>query len=265
MIKKIAFVTFVYPGVEKYLKQFIKSLNNQTDIQFDLIVHNDGCENIRNFLKSKYFPIVIVNSNEKNLFDIRLWTFNFCLTNEYSHVILGDSDDFFEANRVAVIKRLLNQYEIVINDISLVNASEEVYENRVFSRRIYNNSIITFNHIEKYNFIGFTNSAFCLNVLKLLDGNKTQSKIVDWYFYSILLLKGKKAIFTTETVSYYRQHEKNIAGLRYKNDIMNNNMKNSLKEIHRIHKDSLKNLISNYSNNIINTSQKYSLKFWWEK
>ena len=39
---------------------------------------------------------------------------------------------------------------------------------------------------------------------------------VDWYFFKRLLEKGLKAIFTNETITYYRQHEKNTIGLSIK-------------------------------------------------
>lgn len=37
---------------------------------------------------------------------------------------------------------------------------------------------------------------------------------VDWYFFTLLLLKNKIAIFTNETVTYYRQHSQNLVGLK---------------------------------------------------
>jgi len=39
---KTAFFTVVYPGIEKYFKDFASSLCRQTDKNFDLIIFNEN-------------------------------------------------------------------------------------------------------------------------------------------------------------------------------------------------------------------------------
>jgi len=265
MSNRYAFVTFIYPGIEKYFSYFIESLYKQSDTDFDLIVHNDGVEDVGKYFNSPSFPVKIVESGKKDLFGMRIWTFDYCLKNGYTHLILGDSDDYFASNRIEVNKELLIKYDIVVNDISLVNSDGVIYETRVFSRRIYHNSLISFADIADYNFIGFTNSAFSIEALKFFNACSTNSKVVDWFFFSILLLKGKSMIFTTDTVSFYRQHESNIAGLRYFNEDLDIEKQEILNNIKRVHNASIakfknQNIESTYDmSNIIK-----KIKFWWE-
>ena len=266
MSNRYAFVTFIYPSVEEYISYFIESLNNQTDINFELVVHNDGVEGIEKYFDSCSFPVKIVESRKEELFGIRIWTFNYCLNNGYSHLILGDSDDFFSSNRIEVSKELLMKYDMVVNDVTLVNSEGVIYESRVFSRRIYHNSLICYENIADYNFIGFSNSAFSIEVIKLITDCSTNSKVVDWFFFTILLLKGKSMIFSTDTVTYYRQHEGNIAGLRYFDEKLDIKKQEIVNKIIRDHDASVakfkyKNLGCAYGSSV---SLK-KIKFWWEK
>ena len=57
-----------------------------------------------------------------------------------------------------------------------------------------------------------SNSAIKLGKLKEIEFNK-ELVAVDWYFFSTLLIKGYKAVFTNETETFYRQHDENIIGI----------------------------------------------------
>jgi hypothetical protein len=265
MSNRCAFVTFVYPGFQDYISSFIDSLNNQSDLEFDLVVHNDGVDDIYKYFDSCRFPVQIISSKLTSLFEIRFWTFNYCSNNGYTHLILGDSDDRFELNRVKVNKDLLLEYDIVVNDVSIIDTNNFVYETRVFSRRLFHNSAITFDSIRDFNFMGFTNTAFSTDILKSFEDCTTKSKVVDWFFFSILLLKGKTAIFSTDTVSYYRQHKENIAGLRLFSESLDNKSLAFFNEVRRMHYESLLILQSEIQNqnNLINR-QSMKFKFWWE-
>jgi len=43
---KIAVITCVYPSAAAFLEQFYNSLQNQTDLDFDLLIANDGLSNL---------------------------------------------------------------------------------------------------------------------------------------------------------------------------------------------------------------------------
>jgi hypothetical protein len=262
---RFAFVTFTYPGIERFIPIFIESLKNQTDVMFDLIVHNDGLEDVGKYFSSCSFPIKIVESGKIDLFGMRIWTFNYCLNSGYTHLILGDSDDYFASNRVEVYRQLFKKYDMIVNDVSLVNLNGKIYESRVFSRRLYHHSTISYENIKDYNFIGFTNSGFSTEVLKEIDDYRTNLKIADWFFFSVLLFTGKSMVFSTDTVSFYRQHNGNIARLRYFNEDLDGKGLEYLREVKHYHYTALDNwkskMVGQVGNNI---KHQRLMKFWWE-
>ena len=262
---KCAFVTFIYPGVESYLSRFVVSLNNQVDKEFELVVHNDGVSDVNKYFTNCLFTVHIVTSGSSNFLENRLWTFNHCKKIGFTHLILGDSDDYFEFNRVSINKKMLEDYNIVVNDISLVDCFGFVFEERVFSRRIYSQSHINFNSIKEYNFIGFTNSAFSIEVLKDIPSLSSNIKVVDWLFFSILLLNGNSAIFTSESVSFYCQHKENITELRYMNTDLAEDKKKFFQNVRKMHFELLNEVYMDKSKfNLSSDLNKKEIIFWWE-
>ena len=71
--------------------------------------------------------------------------------------------------------------------------------------------------IKDKNIFGMTNTAIKLeNICKVTFDDKIVA--VDWFFFKKILKKGLKAVFTNETVSFYRQHENNSVGLCSENN-----------------------------------------------
>lgn len=212
MNKKIAFLTTIFPMERKYLLDFLNSLQNQTFKNFDLIIVNDGYDDLAELLVSyKNIKTIVLAYNgtpAKN----REFGINYCLEQKYDILIFGDSDDYFENNRVEKSIEFLKDNDIVVNDLSLFDESE-IYEDKYISNRVKNRSKIDLEFIKNKNVFGLSNTA-----LKLKDIDKIELPsdlvAVDWYFFTLLLLKNKVAIFTNETVTYYRQHAENLVGLK---------------------------------------------------
>jgi glycosyltransferase involved in cell wall biosynthesis len=215
--KKIAFLTTIFPIKKKYIYEFFDSLKNQTYTNFDLIIVNDNYKNFAE-IKLKYAPylnIIEIKGDEtpaKN----REKGINYCIDKGYEILIFGDIDDYFGSNRVEKSIEMLKNYDITINDVTLFDDKKGIYEEKYFSNRIKNNSIIDFEFIKDKNIFGFTNTAINLYKVENVVFNKDM-KIVDWYFFKKLLKKGLKAIFINENVTFYRQYENNLIGLKKKN------------------------------------------------
>lgn len=211
-MSKVAFLTTIFPMPEYYLYDFFDSLENQTYKEFEIVVVNDGYEDISK-LKEKYSNLKILeipysSSIAKN----REHGINYIIENGYDILIFGDSDDYFEANRIQKSLELLKDYDIVINDLSLFD-KKGVYDAKYFSNRLKNLTQIEFEFIRDKNIFGLSNTS-----IKLDKVNKVffleDLIAVDWYLFSMFLLKGKIAVFTNETVTYYRQYSQNIVGLK---------------------------------------------------
>lgn len=216
-MKKVAFLTTIFPMHEKYLYDFFDSLQDQTYKNFDVIIVNDGYNNFEKF-KNKYKDLYIIelkhsNTPAKN----REYGINYCIENNYDILIFGDSDDYFGKNRVEKSLELLSSNDIVVNDLSLFD-DNGVYEEKYISNRIENLSIIDLEFIKDKNIFGMTNTAIKLSNLEIVTF-ESNMVAVDWFLYKNLLKQGMKAIFTNEAVSYYRQYENNTVGLSFKDKI----------------------------------------------
>jgi len=196
----------------QYLFDFFNSLINQTYKKFDVIVVNDGYKDFEkiktiyaqnlNIIELKYSSTPAKN---------REYGINYCIDNKYDILIFGDSDDYFKNNRIEKSLEILNDADIAVNDLSLFNENG-VYEEKYLSHRLNNLDVVNFEFITNKNIFGMSNTAVKLkNISKVTFDNKIIA--VDWYFFKILLKQGLKAIFTSETVSFYRQYENNIVGL----------------------------------------------------
>lgn len=218
-----AFLTTIYPVDKLYISDFFESLVKQTNNSFDIIIINDGFGSIDKIVKTysslNIIEVPAANSIAKN----RELLIKYAIDCGYHYAIFGDIDDYFDARRVEVLKSLLKDNDIVINDLntfsnrdmSNVNRINEVkITKKIFSTRVKNLSIIKLDFILEKNIFGLSNTAIKLTGLTSEDISFPPPLIaVDWYFFSHLLLKNKRAIFTNDTVSYYRQHDENTAGI----------------------------------------------------
>ena len=207
---RVAFLTIIFPMKNSFLFDFFDSLSNQTYKNFDIIVINDGYENFEK-IKLNYQLNIIEVKYSSTIAKNREFGINWCKKNGYDIIVFGDSDDYFANNRVEVSLKLLQKYNVVVNDVTLFNENRIIIE-KYFSKRLSNYFKFSFNFIKDKNVCGFTNSAVNLAIMDEIKFDK-HLKIVDWYFYKNLLKK-TKAIFTNDTVTYYRQHNSNLLGLK---------------------------------------------------
>lgn len=207
MSNRVAVFTVFHPAVAPFLEQFKKSLLEQTCKDFDLLVVNDGLgEKYLSGLEGVILPSggAIAKNREIGL--------NYLVDNGYEMVVFADADDFFSANRVEVACRLLKEYDLVINDLTLVNVSGNDLKKDVLLSRLPKFFTFGFEAIVDFNFCGMSNAAMRLSPeLGKIDIPETLS-VIDWYFFTKYLLRGKTGIFTDEAATYYRQHGDNMVG-----------------------------------------------------
>jgi glycosyltransferase involved in cell wall biosynthesis len=211
-LNKISLLTTIFPMDIEYLYAFFDSLKNQTYKNFDVIVINDGYSNFQKIKKLYTQTLNIIelkysNTPAKN----REYGINYCIDRKYDIVIFGDSDDYFKNNRIEKSLEILKQADIAVNDLSLFDKNG-IYEEKYLSHRIDNLDVVDFEFITNKNIFGMSNTAIKLfGISKVTFDNKIVA--VDWFFFKKLLKQGLKAIFTNETVTYYRQYKNNIVGL----------------------------------------------------
>lgn len=210
---KVAFLTTLFPIKHEYLESFMLSLSSQSRSDFDLIIVNDGFDDFDG-LKRRHPHIRFIELASAPSFAAnRAALLSYVIAHDYDYAIFGDVDDYFKSDRVEVVTALLDEFDIVVNDVSTFGDQGIFYEN-YFSNRLTDRQEIGIEHIITKNVFGFSNTAINLTKTIEMPAEITADLIaVDWYVFSCLLLQEKKAVFTNETCTYYRQHEGNCIGL----------------------------------------------------
>lgn len=204
---KVAFFTVVYPGVEKYLPEFLSSLENQSYKNFDLIIINDGMDNYT-------FPSTSINTEvidyTNSISKIREFGINLLHQKGYHFIVFGDSDDCFDSKRIELSLKLLDQNDVVVND--LVSYDGDKTSKLLFSKHLSNNQLLDNYFIKDKNVFGLSNTAIKMEKFSVISLAETLIA-ADWNIFTQLLHQKFQAIFTNDTFTNYRQHENNTIGL----------------------------------------------------
>ncbi|MEW5767136.1 MAG: glycosyltransferase [bacterium] len=209
---RVAVLGVVFSGIEKFIDEYLSSLEKQTYKDFDLILINDGFAGLDEF-KAKYRLNIREIRYEDTPAKIREFAINYIKHKGYEYIIFTDSDDFFSENRVEKSIELLRYYHIVANDLTPVSEKGEVLNSLYLSNRIDNRSEIRFDFISDKNIFGFSNTSLRWECLREGVGFDKDLIAVDWYLFSTLLKKGCRAVFTNEAVTFYRIYQDNVVGL----------------------------------------------------
>lgn len=271
MNSRIAFLTTIFPMESEYISDFFSSLEEQTYTEFDVVVVNDGYLEFER-ISERYRGLNIIelkysDTPAKN----REYGINYVKNNKYEILIFGDSDDYFSSNRVQVTINKLASCDILVNDFTLFNKAG-MLNSFYISKRIENNNEIDLEYVKDKNIFGMTNTAVNVNVLRNVDFDG-DLVAVDWYFFSILLSHGKKAIFTNEAVTYYRQYSGNTVGIGIvSNKSIANEIEVKLKHYQLMRKENCyfenlyKDIIAMRNSPDLRrlTDQNRQNLFWWE-
>lgn len=202
--------TVVHKVIEEYVIPAFISLANQTNQQFDIVCiwesnNNDLLQKLYDIFEKRLF---VFPSKDTNIAKNRENGLSLIKIAGYKNIILADADDIFDKNRIEVSLDYLKKYDILINDINLFgNQNIENY----LSYRLKNHQTISYNDIIDYNFMGFSNTAFRSNILSNLQFDE-RLKVIDWFFYSLVLNRGFTAIYSNDTYTQYRIWGKNLLG-----------------------------------------------------
>ena len=120
---KVAFFSVIFPGVKKFIYDYLLSLSQQSFKGFDIILVNDGCPSFEQ-IKSEFTDLNIIEIlSSSSIIKNRERGISWMKKEGYEHIIFGDADDYFSLNRVEVCLNLLDNNEIVFNDLTTFNES----------------------------------------------------------------------------------------------------------------------------------------------
>lgn len=210
---KISIIIPVY-NVEKYLTEMLDSIYNQTFLQFEIIIVNDGStdkseEIILKYCK-KYNNIVYLKQNNLGVSEAR----NLAIKKiKGKYTLFLDSDDYIKNN---MLEKLYNAIESNNADIAICGF-KRIYENKnkeetvlfnVDKNKIYNNSEIV-DKMLTAEIRGFLwNKLFLTkNVIKYNMHFEKGRYIQDWAPVFKQVINAEKIVFVNEPLYYYRQRE----------------------------------------------------------
>jgi glycosyltransferase involved in cell wall biosynthesis len=271
---KFAFGTVIFPKVLKFFPEFIQSLCNQTDKNFHLFIVNDGCKNKQIGISGLEYTILPPG---KTIAQNREILINEVYNQKYDWIIFGDSDDYFDNNRIEIIREFTKDYDLISNEI-VPFAGLKVYEPQ-FLKVLGDFSEIDLTFIRDKNLFGLSNVA-CRTKYMINITIPSEIIAIDWYLFTKAIQSGAKACFTAKTKTYYRQWDNNIIGVdkrtieqiktgvkakyfHYKNMVISD----PWFESELVWLQSLYNQIDNISfNNYIQKVKKTKedFTFWWE-
>ena len=210
-------VSFLYPELKPYLAEYFDSLMDQNDQAYDLLFFNDGFLELEKELKplrDKGLTIQIVGLTGTPT-EIRFQALKYLLTTTYSNILFQDADDLMTLDRIAVCKKFLSDFPLVVCDLDLINQQSKLIKEKVWSDRLEDSFEFDHQFIQNWNIVGFGNIALRRELIDVgIQDFKKSVRVADWFFfYQILYLSKAKGIFTNQARILYRQHDRNMVGL----------------------------------------------------
>jgi len=202
----------IFPGNLQYFPSFLRSLENQTNKDFMLILFNDGVVDVEKYLHDTSLLFESYDVSGVTPFEIRLIGLQKILSFGAEYVVFADTDDLLSPERLDLSIKYLNKYPFVCNDISLMASDETMIKESYWSKRISNCTEFDINYIKNYNIIGLGNSAMqCRLLPSMLEKLKGYKSGNDWLFFSAAG-KNLNAVFLSICTTSYRQHTDNLIG-----------------------------------------------------
>jgi hypothetical protein len=207
-IKTLALYTTIYPGVEKFLGDWYRSLQEQTDQDFRLWIGLDllDSEAAAEAMGGRPEAIWISGVSGDTPAQIRQRAFA-QIVEQHDGVVLVDSDDVLHPSRVAAARVALQTSELVGCALRLVN-QEGKDMGMTFSLPTQTNPQDV---LPRNNVFGLSNTAFRSDLLRKCMPIPPNIAMVDWFLATKAWLYGAKLDFDETVRMDYRQHGANMA------------------------------------------------------
>lgn len=211
---KVVVGTVIYRNAWNWHQDFLNSLIEQTDNEFDLLVVNDGLGEVdlKCFAeKCHKLQIDIIKGNEDaSISENRIRLLAEAKNRKYDLLIWADFDDWFSKDRIEYMKNLYHaDICIYYHNLRIDHGFKALFS----SLPPYIDKI---DELLEKNFLGLSNTAVNLNLIEpdlITSLENVQTNIFDWYFFSRLLLEEKKGIQVPVAYTCYRQQENQLAGI----------------------------------------------------
>jgi len=214
-MQRIAVYTTVYPGVEEYLPDWHRSLEAQTDLDFQLFIGLDKTDagQIEAVIGTQLDAIWVRPESGDSPSQIRQRSLA-QIVKDFDEVVLVDSDDVLDPSRVASARASLKTCELAACALRLVDQHRrDLRTTLTLSEQAAADNILPRNNV-----FGFSNSAYRSELLGRCLPIPADVALVDWFLATKAWLMGAKLEFDSIARMEYRQHGANMAPIRFPYD-----------------------------------------------
>jgi hypothetical protein len=204
----LAVYTTIYPGVEKYLADWFRSVCGQTDHDFQLWVGLDttSVESAKYAMGGELDAIWVSGQVGDTPATIRQRALS-RIVEDHDAVVLVDSDDILHSSRIATARAMLRENDLVGCALRLVDEEGSSMD-------------VTFtlppntapeDVFPRNNVFGLSNTALRSNALRRCLPIPAEAILVDWFLSTRAWLLGARLAFGAKVEMDYRQHRANTA------------------------------------------------------
>ncbi len=203
---KTAVYTTFYPSMFKYADDFLNSVAEQNDSEFDLWISLDGLEPKQIKLPNNLSPNYQQIKQAKNPIEMRKLALSE-IAKDYDAIVLVDSDDILYPNRVKAAKMSLGNYDVYACSLDLI-AEDGKALGLEFRTQNQENWL---EFLTDKNVFGFSNTAYRTNILKEIIDIPCQTIMMDWLVVlKALVNQNARLYFDHDIHMAYRQYAKNV-------------------------------------------------------
>ena len=217
---KTVFSTVIYKQAKSFIPDFIKSVDNQSDKDFDLLIINDNFNQeeladikaqIDGMTHGLNIHVVDLYDKHLSIAGTRIQMIAAAKELGYDLMIIGDVDDTFSPNRVEEIKNAckLDKSAVFFYNKLVTDSGKEVFSH-------VSAKVDSIRQISQGNFIGMSTSAIRLELITedfILSLNEGDCPVFDWYLFSRILLDVGYGILVPDTSTIYRIYDNNEVGV----------------------------------------------------
>lgn len=203
---KTAVYTTVHPASAPHLEAFFRSLEGQTDRDFDLWIGLDGLSEAALAVKLGSLDAHIVHADPDDTpasLRGRVWK---PLVTDYDALVMVDSDDLLYPERVACAKRGLETHDVCGCALDLI-AEDGTPLDLTFTAPPTDPAAL----LPRLNVFGLSNTAYRADALARTLPLPRDVALVDWFVATRASLGGARFSFDRASWMAYRQYSDNTA------------------------------------------------------
>jgi len=206
--ERLAVYTTVYPGVEPYLRDWYRSVQNQTDVEFDLWIGADSLrqEQVVALLGLDPPATWVVARHGDSPARLRANAM-VRMVDAYGAIIFVDSDDVLHPSRVAMARAALHRHSVSGCALRLIDTFGRDL-GAVFEPQP-GDDIDSL--MPRYNVFGMSNTAYRAETLRCCLPVPDDCSLIDWLLATRAWAAGASLWFDHAAHMSYRQHPANIA------------------------------------------------------